>query len=429
MRRVIAAIVLALGLVPAAAALAAETGPVVDVVEIAGVIDRPIAEYVIERIAAAERDGDDLVVLHMDSVGGVKISDGQMLPPLVRAVRDAKVPVAVHVGPRAARAEGLAVYLAAAADAATIGPSARMGRADPIDVGRAGAVSRAVQREELAALTSRRGGTLSGDPFGWYGANAAVEAGLADAVVPGVDELLRRLDGKTVATSRGAVKLSLPSDGTIVRFGQPGPIRRFLHAFANPALVYVALFAAVLMIVFELFQPGFGVAGVTGGLILVATTYGFTVLPARWDGLLMLLVGFVLLTIDVARDELLVPTALGSAGIVAGSLRLFSGRTDAVRLSPWLIGFCVVSALIVFVPVMTWVRRQRAPVSAAAHRELIGRVGDVRSTLNPEGYVWVDGELWRGRSEDGSRMRVGEPITVASAQGRVLIVRPSALKG
>src|SRR5207302_2760975 len=168
----------------------------------------------------------------------------------------------------------------------------------------------------------------------------------------------------TVETAAGPATLRLPSSQTVVRFSQPGPIRRLLHTFANPTLLYLMLIAGALLVVFELFQPGFGVAGVAGGILLLASAYGLTVLPARWYGLLLLCVGLVLLTIDVALDAIALPTILGTAGLIFGSLLLYPNNAEPVRLSPWLVGFAVAASLIVFVPVMTVVRRARKPMAA-----------------------------------------------------------------
>jgi membrane-bound serine protease (ClpP class) len=328
----------------------------------------------------------------------------------------------VHVGPRAARAEGLVLYMAAAANIASIGPSGHIGPPQPIDFART-SLPKSDQLSALQTLAESRGRSITTDDFRVLGANEAVRAGYFDFVTPSVADLLERIDGKTVTTAAGPATLRLPSNQTIIRFSQPGPIRRLLHTFANPTLVYIMLIAGALLVVFELFQPGFGVAGVTGGVLLLATAYGLTVLPARWYGLLILCAGLALLTVDVAFDAIAVPTALGTAGLIAGSLLLYPNNAEPVRLSPWLIGFAVAASLIMFIPVMTVVRRARKPIAASVKAELVGEGGEVRSVLNPEGFVLVDGELWRARSEDGSRMRVGEPVTVSRIDGTVLIVR------
>jgi len=312
--------------------------------------------------------------------------------------------------------------MAAAADIASIGPSGHIGSPHPVDLGR-NRWTRAQEFDALRALAEGRGRTITTDEFRVLGANEAVRAGYADLVVPSVAGLLQRIDGKKVSTAAGLTQLNLPSSQTVVRFSQPGPIRRLLHTFANPTLLYLMLIAGALLVVFELFQPGFGVAGVAGGVLLLASAYGLTVLPARWYGLLLLCAGLVLLTIDVALDAIALPTLLGTAGLIFGSLLLYPNSAEPVRLSPWLVGFAITASLIVFIPVMTVVRRARKPMAASVKAELAGEGGEVRSVLNPEGFVLVEGELWRARSEDGSRLRVGETVTVSSIDGTVLIVR------
>jgi membrane-bound serine protease (ClpP class) len=392
---------------------------VVDVVEIAGPIDRPIERYLLERIDEAEREGVALVVFQVDSLGGMKIvADG--LPPVVEAIRDAAVPTAVFIGPRQARAAGAVLYMAAAADFAVVGPSSLIGPANPVDHAHPGSGD----AEALAALARANDRTVAPDAAaGVFRASAAVEAGLADQALPSIRLLLESADGEGVETSAGSVVLNLPSDDVDVRFFQPGPIRRFLHTLSNPTLVYLLLIASALLLLFELFQPGFGVAGVTGALVLAAASYGITVLPVRGWGLGLLVGGMLLLTLDVAMDALGVPTVVGTGALLAGSLLLYPNTSEAAGLSAWLVGFGVASSLIVAVPVMTVVRRARKPIATQVRRQLIGEGGQVRSVLNPEGFVDVGGEVWRARSQDGTRLRVGEPVVVSAVDGTVLIVQ------
>jgi membrane-bound serine protease (ClpP class) len=410
---------------PAAAfAAAAPQGPVVDVVEIVGTIDSHVAAYAIERIGAAERAHDALLVFELSSYGAVKVAETAGTPVLVERIRNATIPIATFVGPRRAVAGATAVWMAESSSVVAVGPSARM-----VDLFGATLVPPRAVPGGLAALAGARGRALrapAGGRAASLGANEAVASGWADLVVPSVADMLRRIDGRAVKTASGDVTLRLPANQVTVRFTQPGPIRRLLHAFANPGLVFLCLLAGAMLMVFELFQPGFGVAGVSGILLLTAAVYGLTVLPATAEGLTVLAISIGLLTFDVLRDELLIPTAAGTAGLILGSLILFP-RTPAFRLSSWLIGFAVAGALIFFVPVMTMVRRARKPVSSATGSRLVGESGDVRSVLNPEGFVWVAGELWRARSEDGARMRVGETVVVTALDGAVVIVRGASL--
>ena len=398
-----------------------DDGPVVHVVEIAGIIDRQLDGYALDQIDRAETEEAELLVFVLDSLGGLKITPPEGLPSVVERIRDSSVPIAVHVGPRQSRASGLAMFMAAAAHVSSIGLSAEMGPALPLDHAHPDASLAA----EFSALHAARGRTLGAfDPLATrLGQEASIALGWADVGAPSVAAMLEQLDGRTVQTSTGARALSLPRDEVVIRFFQPGLLRRLLHTFANPTLVYVLLLAGALMIMFEVFQPGFGVAGVTGGVVLAGAVFGLTVLPASALGLGLLVGGLALMTLDVAIDGLGIPTALGTGGLIAGSLLVFPGGAEPGRLSPWIIGSGVAAALVMFVPVMTMVTRARAPIAREARTQLLGEPGQVRSMLNPEGFVAVDGEIWRARTKDGARMRVGESVVVDGFDGAVLIVR------
>lgn len=364
----------------------------------------------LERIADAERRKVELLVFQIDSLGGLKLTtalgpEGAPSTRLVEQVREAKVPVAVQVGPRQARGGGVVVDLLDVADIAAVGPSGRLGPSSPADLAKQDVSGSG----ELAAKT--------------VGANEALRLGVVDMVSPSIADVIIRSDGTVVETALGPKTLNLPKEDITVRFEQAGPIRRLLHAFSNPTLAYILVISGIMLIVFELFQAGFGVAGVTGGILGLAGVYGFTVLPARAWAFAAIVAGSVLMALDIARDAIRAPTIVGAAGFLAGSIWLLPGGSDATRLSPWLIACALVAALIMFIPVMTVVKRARHPITTEAKRALVGIPGEVRSMLNPEGFAMVDGELWRARSEDGHRMRVGEPVVVAAVDGTVLIVR------
>ncbi|MBI4728649.1 MAG: hypothetical protein HY775_04005 [Acidobacteria bacterium] len=316
--------------------------PVVDILDVPGVIDPSIARYLTSEIADAERRGSSLVLLRMDSAGALKIGDDSSpAPPVARRIAAARVPVAVWVGPRGARAAGGARFVLEAADVAAASPGARIGDLHPADLGSPGRWTRLQERaalEALAATNGRRSGSL-------------------DARASGAEGLLRAIDGRVARTPAGTVVLRLPERETLVRFHKPGPIRRALHGLANPALAYLLLLGGVMLVVFELFQPGFGVAGVSGALVLAGAAYGFSVLPVRPWGLGVLLLGLALFTWDVAVHGLGVPSALGAAAVAAGSLTL--GTAGALRIPGWLVALGVLSCVMFFVPIMTVAVRAR----------------------------------------------------------------------
>jgi membrane-bound serine protease (ClpP class) len=412
---------------PSGSSQVKEAGPVVDVAEVFGVLDAQFARYVIDRVAEANRDDAALLVLEVDSAGAL---DADPLT-LVRAIEASRVPVAVWVGPRRARAGGAGALLVAASHVAAIGPSGRLGPAFPdelsIDPKSArGSDARASELAEVSRLAQLR---ARGDPNTYFatplGANASLDSKAVDLVVPSVAQLLREADGRTVRTAAGDVTLRLKSDEVSVRFFRPGPVRVMIHTFATtPTLVYVMLLAGAMLVAFEVFQPGFGIAGITGALVLAGALYGMTVLPVSVLGAALFAAGIGFLTLDVALNELGLVTVLGTALLVYGSLSMFPGPAGALGVPSWLVGVGAGSALIFFAPVMTYVRRSRRdPETQRAARSLVGMPGQVRSMLNPEGFVWVADGLWRARSEDGTRLRVGEDVVVTGADGILLQVR------
>jgi membrane-bound serine protease (ClpP class) len=286
---------------------------------------------------------------------------------------------------------------------------------------------RAADEALARSLASARG---RGDPGAFLdrtlGANASLDARAVDFITPSVAELLRLSDGRTVTTAGGSVTLRLRSDEVVVRFLKPGPIRGLLHTFANASLVYMLLLSAAMLIAFEAFQPGFGVAGVTGIVLLAAAAYGLTVLPVGILGLALFVAGVLLLGLDVAINGLGAPTIAGSALAAYGSLTMFPAPAGALGVPGWLVALGLVALGIFFVPVMTLVRRSRLdPEQQRAARALVGQPGRVRSVLNPEGFVWVADALWRARSDDGARLPVGEDVVVTNVEGALLRVKRS----
>jgi len=411
----------------ASAQSSADSGPVVDVVEAFGVLDPQLAGYVIDRIESANRDKSVLVVLELDSAGALETDPRK----IVDAIAASEVPVAVWIGPRRAQARSGAALVAAAAHVNAIGPSGRLGPLHPTELtidpqsrdGLSGRTEELALARSLAALHRRDDPEVFLDRR--LGANASADARAVDMVVPNVAELLRRSDGRTVRTQAGNVTLRLRSDEVSLRFFRPGPIRSLLHTFATtPSLVYLCLLAGAMLIAFELFQPGFGIAGVTGAFVLAGAIYGMTILPLSIVATLLFAIGVGLLMVDVALNELGVATIGGTLLLAIGSFRMFPAPAGALGVPGWLVVLGVAAALVYFVPVMTFVRRSRRdPETQRAARELVGEPGQVRSMLNPEGFVWVAEALWRARSEDGTRLRVGEDVVVTGADGILLHVR------
>ncbi|MDX1657512.1 MAG: NfeD family protein [Nitriliruptorales bacterium] len=412
-RAVVLALAVATALMVAAGAALAQAddadgddaGPTrdVDILPLEGFIDPPVAGAIEDLIADANARGSELVVLQLDSSGGVSVD----IASLAAVVRGSEVPVVVFVGPFGTDAEvrGAAAVLALAADALAVAPDATVGPVLPIDY--------AAPDTEPAANVPPELLDGAADVEGLR------ELGLdvidANGLEPLLTELDRaELDGRTVTTLADDVRPRLHSLGLL---------RRMLHAAATPEFVYLLLVVGLGMLLFEVFQPGFGVAGLAGLILGAVGAFGLTVLPVAWWAVALVVLGLVLYAVDTAMAGFGAVTAAATASFAAGSWWFY--EHPSLALSGWLVAATTVVAFSFFVVVMTSILRAQAGPAADAVEELVGRPGVVRSVLDPEGHVFVDGALWRARWGAGDeKVTVGTPIRVTGIDGPLVLVGP-----
>ncbi|MFW5933952.1 MAG: NfeD family protein, partial [Actinomycetota bacterium] len=254
-------------------------------------------------------------------------------------------------------------------------------------------------------------------------ASELLEGEVASAGAPSIEPLLVELDGVTVATGDGEQQLRLRSDEIDVRFHSLGLVRRVLHAATTAPFIYLLLVVGLGLLLFEVFQPGFGVAGLAGVVTVAIGAFGLTVLPVTWWAVGLVVLGLILYAVDTAIAGFGPVTAAATAAFAVGSWRFYAA--DALALNAWLIAATTLTALVFFVFIMTSLLRAQAGPEGIAVTDLVGRPGIVRSVLNPEGHVYIDGALWRARwTGDSRRAKVGTPVRVHDVDGPVVLVEP-----
>lgn len=431
---------------PAAAQPAADAA-VVDVVEVDGVIDTTVASFLTEVIAKADREGSALVAISLDAPGGVDVDADALVQPIV----DSRVPVLVYIGDAGARASGAGALLAQSAHVLAMSPVTQVGVTHPVDLGAPG--DREALADRVADLAELRGrdaeaarATVTEDrayavlaegavadevepddvlPGGRLEALTpaqAVERGVVDIVEPGLGAALDAVSGREVTVGGGEqVVLAVDETTARVRFNNLGLLDQVLTTVADPTLAYVLLIAGALAIVFEVFQPGFGVAGVSGAGMAALGVYGLSVLPVRWAAFALLVAGLAVLTVDLALAGLGVATAVGTLAVAAGSFLLFPGPA-VLAPSPWVLGLLTAFSVLFFVVIMTTVLRAQGNQAMVGAEHLVGRTAVVRSMLNPEGHVFVEGALWRARApEDAGRVQTGTIVRITGLNDQLTL--------
>ncbi len=392
-----------------------------------GLIDPPVRAQIEDVLDLAEREGAELVVLQFTSPGGVSVDAVE----LAARIAASPIPVAAYLGPIGSgpAAGGAAGAIWLAAHVRALAPDATVGPLDPLDLRQLDAAT--PDPAAILAGTPRVPGALDAAPSDAMraalvrllderlDADTLVAAGLG-RITTGVEPLLVELDGATVITAAGEVVLRLRPDEVQVRFHSLGLFRRMLHAAATAPFVYLLLIVGLGMLLFEVFQPGFGVAGLAGVLTAAVGITGAFILPVRWWAVALVVLGLLLYAVDTAVAGFGPVTLAATASFAAGSWWFYAA--PALQLQWWLVLLSTLSALIFFVLVLTVVLRAQAGPEGTVVEELVGRVGVVRSTLNPEGHVFIDGALWRARHTGEEKMPVGTTVTVHGVDGPVILV-------
>jgi membrane-bound serine protease (ClpP class) len=243
---------------------------------------------------------------------------------------------------------------------------------------------------------------------------------VADFVAASLPDVLASLDGREVEVAGETVTLTVDQATANVRFNNLGLVRRILHTVANPTLAYLLLIAGALALMFEVFQPGFGVAGVSGIVLIGLALYGVSVLPVNWLALGLVVLGLLLLGVDLAIAGLGALTAGGAIALGVGSFLLFT--SDVLRVSPWVIVPVVAFTVVFFVVIMTSVLRAQSSQAMLGAEGMQGKIGVVRSMLNPEGHIFVNGALWRARAPEGAgKVSTGTKVRVLGVNDRLTL--------
>ena len=373
-------------------------------------------DYLLDAIERGEREGYAAVVIELDTPGGL----GSSMRAIVKGILAAKVPVVVYVAPAGASADSAGAVIGMAADVLAMSPQTNIGSSTPIttegedfsrDLRRKVVNDAAAYIGELAREHGRNVAEAERmvREASNLGAREALRRNVTDVVATDYADLFRQLDG--LQTRPKGLTLATPAATPIDRT-EMSTWKKILDVLIDPNIVTLMLSLGLLGIVVELWNPGLIVPGTVGALSLIVGLYGLQVLPVSAAGLLLMLLAaafFVAEAFVVSHGALAVA---GGVTFVVGSLLLFDPAGEAYQVSLQVsLAIAVTLAVLFGFAIAKAARIRTAPVAVGAHR-LVGVPAQVRG----EGLVFVDGELWRARSADGSPLRPGTAVRVESVQ-------------
>jgi membrane-bound serine protease (ClpP class) len=440
---ILSAIAIALGLAnaPAAFAAPAAAGKRAIVLDINGAIGPAIADYVVDGISAARGSNVGIVVLRMNTPGGLDTSMRQ----IISAILASPVPVVTFVAPSGARAASAGTYIAYASAVAAMAPGTNIGAATPVALGGgslfgggeqkpqgkkgqpADTETRKILNDAIAYIRSLA--MLNGRNADWaedavrsavsLPASEALSHHVIDVIASDVPDLLRQIDGKTAIVNGKSQRLQ--TAGLSVE-NEPQDWRtKLLELITDPNIAFILLLVGVYGLIIEFFNPGAVLPGLIGAISLLVALYALAFVPINYAGAALVIVGIGLMIAEVHIGAF---GALGVGGIAAfviGALMMFPAHTPGLTLSTGVIaGAAAGSAALLLGALAALVRARWRPVVSGGEA-LIGAEGEAVSWDGDEGRVRVKGEIWRARA--GSPLRAGTRVKVLKRDGLVLVVQ------
>lgn len=375
-------------------------------------------------------------MIEIDTPGGLSSA----MDDIDRAILESEVPVIAYVSPRGARAASAGVFITYASHVAAMAPGTSIGSASPVS-GDGSEMTDTMEAKVTndAVSNIRNLADFRGRNADWaeqavreavnITADQALDLNVINLIAPDLATLLTDVDGMQVEMSDGTM-VRLSTAGASISEDSMNVIERFLQTISDPTIAYLLLSFGALGIFLELSNPGTLVPGIVGVVSLVLGLYSLGTLPVNWTGVALIGISFMLFFIDIFVTSFGILLIGGLASFIVGSYLLVDssvpGYGGVSRPVIWVsAGLIAASALFIGTAVLRTMRSK----PASGKSTLIGEVGQVRQPLDPDGMVFLQGELWTaslvGPASESAAIPIGAFVEVQGIQGLRLFVVPA----
>jgi membrane-bound serine protease (ClpP class) len=385
-------------------------------------VDAPIhpvtAEYIVRTIERADREGDALVILALNTPGGLDSSMRQIIEKIVNA----RTPVAAYVSPGGARAASAGFFIGVACDIFAMAPGTSTGAAHPVGIGLTGQAMDKTMEDKVThdaasyirTLAEKRGRNvaLAEDAVRKslsYTEQEALKGGLVDIVAKSDRDIIEAFDGRRLRRFNGEeTTLALKGEPVV-----PVPMsfrQQFLLTISNPNLAYILLMIGLLGLYFEFAHPGAILPGVLGGISLLLAVFAFQILPINYVGLGLIILAVILFILEIKVQSFGMLAIGGIAAMIIGSLMLIKSPIAELRPSLSFVLPVVLGLSLIVLFLLTLVFKAHRRRSFSGREGMVGEIGTARTDLSPAGTVFVHGELWEAEAVEP--VRTGEKVKV-----------------
>ena len=394
------------------------------VVKLSGAINPAVAEYVSYEISQANAEKDSLIVLHMDTPGGLDTS----MREIIKKIQSSEVPVASFVAPTGSRAASAGTFITIASHIAAMAPGTNIGAAHPINMlggGNDNEQAKTMEKKVVndAAAYIRSLAELRNRNAHWaelavvnsvsISAEEAMKLNVIDFVAGDVKALVLAIHGREVQLASGSV--SLKTKNLKIIYHEMNPRQKLLDIISNPNVTYILMMLGLVGLFFELSNPGLVLPGVIGSISLILALYAMQTLPINYAGLLLILFGVILFITEINVMSYGLLSVSGVISIFLGSTMLIDSDDPALQISRAILYPTLALTVILSSGIVMLATRTRSLKKLGGMEGMIGETGLVKEALNPQGRVLVHGELWEAEAD--TQITEGERVQVDFVQG------------
>lgn len=378
------------------------------------------SEYIRNTIDRAEKENAQLLIMTLNTPGGLDTS----MREIIERILSSKVPIAAFVSPSGARAASAGLFIAIACDIFVMAPGTNTGAAHPVGVSITGQEMDKTMEEKVThdaasyikTLAEKRGRNMKMAEDAVrkslsYTEEESLKGKLIDLIAKNEQEIIDYFDGKTIKKFDGEeVVLKLKGEDIV---DIPMTARqKFLITISNPNLAYILLMLGLLGIYFEFSNPGSILPGVLGAICLLLAIFSFQILPINYVGLILILLAIGLFILELKVQSYGILSVGGIIAMVIGSIMLINAPIPELRPSLKFIIPVTIGLSLIFIFLITLAIRAHIKRVYTGKEGLIGEEGVARTDIDPEGKVFVHGELWQAESLEkilkGTKVEVAE---------------------
>lgn len=431
------------------------------IVPVKGPIGPAVSDYLSREIQQAQVNDVSLVVLKMDTPGGLDSA----MRDIIHSITTSTVPIATWVGPSGARAASAGTYILLASHVAAMAEATNLGAATPVSLGGSAKppsandnadTSSSDETENDSSENSQQVPTktamekkvindakayikglakLHGRNAQWaekavseaasLDAIEALELNVIDYVVNTPQELVAAIDGITLTVNNQSMTLSLSSSTFEERI--PDWRAKMLAVITNPNVAYILMLIGIYGLLLEFYNPGIGLPGVLGGICLLLAMYALQMMPVSYAGLALLLLGIALMIAEAFNPSFGILGLGGVAAFVLGSIFLMDSDLPSFQIAiPLILGVALFSAALIIITLgmLMKVRKRQVTTGLETYPGKTAIVSE--DFIEGRGRVQLDGALWHAQAN--SELKHGDKVTIESIKGLTLTVSPSAKK-